>query len=165
MPDRGRQLVAPSAIRRLIEVGVLAICFLLVLRQWGAEPYQVPTGSMAPTLAGHHRAKDCPRCGYHVTVGRHDFDKGTGPAPFRCYRGSFCPNCGFAQLDMHQAPVWSGDHLLVNKSVFALRRPRRWEIIVFRLLGMIFVKRLVGLPDELLEIIDGDIYVNGELQR
>src|SRR5438445_4612938 len=95
------RLVAPSTFRRLVEVAVLSVCFLLILRQWGVEPYEVPTGSMAPALAGHHRATDCPRCGYHVAVGRHEKDRGDGPAPFRYYRGAFCPNCGFTGLELH----------------------------------------------------------------
>jgi signal peptidase I len=66
---------------------------------------------------------------------------------------------------MHTAPHVRGDHLLVNRSLFSLRPPRRWEIVVFRLFGITFVKRLIGLPGELLEIRDGDLYVNGELER
>src|SRR5262245_56182234 len=82
----------PSTRRRLAELGVLAVCLLLILRQWGAEPYEVPTGSMAPALVGFHRGRDCPRCGYPVAVGRHPRDTGPGDAPARCYRAAACPN-------------------------------------------------------------------------
>src|SRR4029077_9095315 len=61
-----------------------------------------------------------------------------------------------------------GDHLLVNKSVFELRRPRRWEMAVFRCPaepGKAFVKRVVGLPGEEIRIRGGDIYINGRLAR
>jgi len=64
-----------------------------------------------------------------------------------------------------QVPESAGDHLLVHKHVFALRRPRRWEMIVFRLFGKTYIKRIVGLPGEWLEVRDGDAYVNDHLAR
>jgi signal peptidase I len=156
--------VVASPRRRLVGAAVLFLCFLLILRVWGAEPYEVPTGSMAPALAGHHRAVDCPRCGYHFLVGRHRLDKGDGHGR-HFYDRARCPNCGCNQLGLADVPEARGDHLLVNKNVFFFRRPRRWEMIVFRLFGKTFVKRLIGLPGELVEIIDGDIYINHELAR
>src|SRR5262245_51425900 len=159
-----RQPVNPSSLRRLVSAAVLFLCFLLILRIWGAEPYEVPTGSMAPTLTGIHRVKDCPRCGYRVMVGRHRLDRGDGSGG-RYYDRACCPNCGHNRLGLDQVPETAGDHLLVNKSVFTFRRPRRWETIVFRLFGKAFVKRLIGLPGELLQIIDGAIYIDGTLAR
>ncbi len=160
-----RRPVHSSLVRHALEILVLSLCLLLILRQWGVEPYEVPTGSMAPALAGHHRACDCPRCGYPVVVGRHPRDRGTDTAPFRCYRGAFCPNCGRTGLDLHEAPHRQGDQVLVNRNVYAFRRPRRWELIVFRLFGVTFIKRLVGLPGEEVEICDGDLYLDGALLR
>jgi signal peptidase I len=66
---------------------------------------------------------------------------------------------------VNRVPESAGDHLLVNKHVFALRRPRRWEMIVFNLFGKSFIKRLIGLPGEWLEILDGDVYVDHQLAR
>jgi len=83
----------------------------------------------------------------------------------RFYRKAFCPNCGLFPLPMADAPVKAGDKIVVNKSAFWLRAPERWEIVVFRLLGTFFIKRLLGLPGEEIEIADGDVYVNGELLR
>ncbi|MCC6417953.1 MAG: hypothetical protein IT429_06845 [Gemmataceae bacterium] len=155
----------PSSLRHAVELVVLAICLLLILRHWGLESYEVPTGSMAPALTGHHRERDCPRCGFPVVVGRHLRDRGDGTAARRWYRSAFCPNCGQGQLDMHRAPAMRGDRLLVNRHVFAFRRPRRWEVVVFRLFGIVFVKRVIGLPGEEVAICGGDVYVNGELAR
>jgi signal peptidase I len=147
-----------------VSAAVLTVCALLVLHVWGVEPFEVPTGSMAPALVGHHRCCSCPRCGFTVTVGRHRSDK-DGCGGEACYRAACCPNCGCDELGLGNVPEALGDRLLVNKSVFALRRPRRWEMVVFRLFDKIFVKRIIGLPGEWLLILGGDLYIDGQLER
>jgi signal peptidase I len=140
---------------------VLFLIALLIFRSIGAEPYGVPTGSMAPTLLGHHKAAVCPRCGYPVVVGVRDrADGAEGHA--------VCPNCGREDLQLDEVPVCRGDHLLVNKNVYSWRKPRRWEMAVFRCPvedGKSFVKRVVGLPGEAVQIRDGDVYIDGEIAR
>jgi signal peptidase I len=54
-----------------------------------------------------------------------------------------------------------GDRLIVNKFVYQLRDPRRWEVVVFQyphntLIN--YVKRAVGMPNEWVFIRNGDIY-------
>jgi signal peptidase I len=71
---------------------------------------------------------------------------------------------------MATASEVSGDRLLVDKNVFNVRKPRRWEVAVFRCPDpkdplRPYVKRVVGLPGETLRILGGDIYANGELAR
>lgn len=73
-----------------------------------------------------------------------------------------------------------GDFLLVNKLVYgaevpftgrrlpAVRSPRRGDIVVFQWpedRSKNFVKRLVGLPGDTLEMRDGELLVNGALWR
>ena len=136
------------------------IIALLLFRAIGAEPYGVPTGSMAPALLGNHATVTCLRCGYEVRVGRRDDGSNDLHAE--------CPNCGFEDLPLDQTTVCRGDLLLVNKSVFTWRTPRRWEMVVFRCPaadGKAFVKRVVGLPGESVQIRGGDIYIDGALVR
>ena len=62
----------------------------------------------------------------------------------------------------------SGDHLVVDRTRFLYRDPRRFEIVVFRFplfRERFFVKRVVGLPGEHIELIDGDLWVNGKIAR
>jgi signal peptidase I len=151
-----------SPYRRLAEITGLAVIGLLLFRALCAEPYGVPTGSMAPTLLGNHKETVCPRCGYPVVLGLHGRGKEHG-----AHETTFCPNCGHA-LGPEEGLALGGDHVLVNKIVFDWRRPRRWEMVVFRCpadRGRAFVKRVVGLPGESVQIHDGDIYVDHELAR
>ncbi len=59
-----------------------------------------------------------------------------------------------------------GDRLLASKLPLLFADPPRWSIVVFRypLFRKInYIKRLVGLPGEKLELRAGDVYVNGTI--
>ena len=149
---------------RTAEALVLFVCGSVLVQAFALEPFQVPTGSMAPALLGHHRECVCPHCGMTVKIGRPRCDPdGQGDARF--YSKAYCPNCGAMPIPAGEAPETAGDHVLVNKTAFAFRRPRRWEVVVIRLFGRIFIKRIIGLPGESLVIDDGDIYVDDRLVR
>ncbi len=115
---------------------VLAIAVALAIRAFAIEPFRIPSGSMLPTLL-------------------------------------------------------IGDHLFVNKFSYGirvpftdfrlpgLREPRRGDIAVFTVArrgsGIYpaderpdlpteeFVKRIIGLPGDAVEVSDGGVFVNGEL--
>ncbi len=62
----------------------------------------------------------------------------------------------------------AGDHLLVERFSYLFRDPRRWEIVVFHFplfRERLFVKRLVGLPGEHVEIKDGDLWIDGKIAK
>ncbi len=57
-----------------------------------------------------------------------------------------------------------GDKILVDKAIYKKSEPKRGDVIIFKYPKdprKIFVKRLVGLPGEMVEIKDGQIIVNG----
>ncbi len=64
------------------------------------------------------------------------------------------------------------DYILVNKTAFLWREPRRFEVVVFyppetahQEERTAFVKRCTGLPGETLDIRGGDLYADGVLAR
>jgi len=102
-------------------------------------------------------------------------------------KSSQCPNCGFAKPDpipardgnyyiregnelvpVEKQTVFKGDQIFVLKSIYQFFEPRRWDVIVFKNPvepRINYIKRCVGLPNETIMIIDGDIYADGVIQR
>lgn len=136
--DPASQGEAGAAGWRQVATLALAVLLALSIRAFLVEPFRIPSESMLPTLL-------------------------------------------------------VGDHLFVNKLVYgaripgtdlrlpALRDPRRGEVVVFTvakederthpadlrpdLPREEFVKRLIGLPGDRIDIRDGDVFVNGERVR
>lgn len=57
------------------------------------------------------------------------------------------------------------DVLLIDKAVYEFTDPERFDIVLFKTQGInagkIYVKRIIGLPGETVQIRNGKIYVNG----
>jgi signal peptidase I len=151
----------PYGLRKF-RVAILAVSAALLVRAILLEPFGVPTGSMAPAILGVHRNAICPDCGNSVNVGSPR--EAVSPALFDIP----CPNCGSRDLPLADTSPIPGDRLLVDKSVFDWRSPRRWEIVVFRSPvepDQPYVKRIVGLPGESVRLIDGDVAIGDVLAR
>lgn len=59
-----------------------------------------------------------------------------------------------------------GDNLIVDKISYRFNDPERYDIIVFPYQyeeDTYYIKRIIGLPGETVQIIDGYTYINGEL--
>lgn len=150
---------ALSHSRPSMEFLTILVAAVLIARAFTAEAYIVPTGSMAPTLLGMHRDYVCPNCSKSFSLGIDDFGREGRPV---------CPNCGQTDLENALTSESLGDRLLVQKFLYEIRPPRRWEVAVFQNpsdLSQAYVKRVVGLPGESVLLWGGDVYINGQIAR
>ena len=159
-------------LRDLCEGLVCLAMAVLVMRSFFVEGYMISTGSMAPALFGYHKRVVCPTCGVLFARGvAFDDSHSSGDIDASLLHAgeqAVCPNCGQSAINIAQVPRNHGDQLLVFKHLFRLRPPQRWEIAVFHNPfhpGEAFVKRIVGLPGEAIQIVDGNVYANGEICR
>jgi signal peptidase I len=91
--------------------------------------------------------------------------------------GGMCPMCRYLmpmrpdlpprvaeEVDVENVeyePSYPGDRILVNKYGFDFSEPERWDVIVFKFPGdgnMNYIKRLTGLPGEVVQIYQGDLF-------
>ena len=57
------------------------------------------------------------------------------------------------------------DNVLVDKLSYRFGQIERFDIVVFEVpyeKGTYYIKRVIGLPGETVQIIDGQVYINGE---
>lgn len=154
-----------GAIRSLTESLLCLFIAVLLFRTFAAEGYMISTGSMAPCLLGFHKRVECPTCHQTFAFGiAYDTDAPDEAESLERSRSrAVCPNCGQTGIDVTGVPRNHGDQLLVNKQAYLYRSPQRWEIIVFRNPAKAteaYVKRVVGLPGEYVQLNDGDVFIN-----
>lgn len=61
--------------------------------------------------------------------------------------------------------LYNEDNLIVDKISYRFRDPKRFEIVVFPYRHQedtYYIKRIIGLPGETVQIIDGYVYIDGE---
>lgn len=174
--------IKPDGLRDTIDSIVIAFILAFVFRAFIVEAFVIPTGSMAPSLYGMHGQHRCANCGYSFAYGIREPmltpNNKTHPGTLHDGNGALssfpvrCPNCtwdgtGNSNLNSGDNPVTpdSGDRILVLKWPYdlggSLLGPKRWDVVVFKNPqdGEInFIKRLLGLPGEVLQIINGDVY-------
>lgn len=69
--------------------------------------------------------------------------------------------------DSMEPVLFNGQEILMNQVIYRLSAPKRGDVIVFLPNGNhnshYYVKRVVGLPGETIQIMDGSVYINGSL--
>ncbi len=150
---------------------IISLAMALIVKCYIVEAYRIPTGSMAPTLLGDHATYIGPQTGHSWTV-----DRGRDPASTDT-RPLLDPATGMTHaltgprvntLQPGATPsgrrsAQAGDRILVQKYLYEVSPPERFDVVVFRNptnAQQNYIKRLVGLPNEHVWLVDGDIFTS-----
>ena len=161
-----------AEVTNIFEELITAFIMALVIVTFVIRPFIIPTGSMADTLKGAHFRLRCPQCGYRYELnfepGEYGLPRNVVPRGKIKVPHSRCPSCGYYQVGGQGLLVTKGDKILALKCLYQFFEPRRWDVVVFRYPidpTEKFIKRLIGRPGETVEIIDGDVYIDGQISR
>jgi signal peptidase I len=117
----------------LFETGktiVYAVLIALVVRTVGYEPFNIPSGSMIPTLL----------VGDYLFVSKFSYGYSRFSLPFGL-------------------PLFSG-------RILEFHKPERGDVVVFKLptdTSTDYIKRLVGLPGDKVQVTHGQLFINGQM--
>jgi signal peptidase I len=148
-----------AGIRENIEVLLVAIAVAMAIRTFFVQPFKIPTGSMQPTLYGVYPPENAPATSYN----------GEPPSILAriagmIFQGKMYETFGFRSR---------GDHIFVDKISYHFRKPHRGEVIVFDTgniseipagsRGKFYIKRLIGLENDTIQIHPPYVLVNGHV--
>jgi signal peptidase I len=142
----------------LFEWLLVAFILALLFQGFAMQAFQIPTGSMAETLRGAHYSLRCTQCGYSFDVGS---DSITIDRPQ-------CPSCDYTLPPNVIGSMRNGDRIFVLKSIYQFFQPKRWDVVVFKNPTNPrenYIKRLIALPEETVQLIYGDVFINGQIVR
>jgi signal peptidase I len=120
--DQHLAFARKSTLREYSESIGVAVAIALLLRAFVVEAFQIPSGSMIPTL----------EVGDHIFVSKFAYGLGI---PF------------------------------TNTKILELRQPERGDVIVFKYPiepGTDYIKRVVGLPGDVIEVRQHEVFINGK---
>lgn len=116
-----------------MKTAVIAVILAMLIRTFLYEPFNIPSGSMKPTL----------EVGDYLFV--------------------YKPSYGFSHFSF---PF--GISPLPDEGRVMARRPSRGDIVVFKLptnTGIDYIKRIIGLPGDTVQVIDGRLYINHRMVK
>ena len=119
----------------------------------------VSGNSMTPAFWGSREQSKCGQCGYSFDV---------NGSKIELPETLVCPNCGFRSLDSSDAVPQPAQSVVIDS---AHRNPgsplQRWDVVAIEPSENrpAMIKRVVGLPNESIEFVHGDIYADGTIAR
>lgn len=123
-----------SALREYAEAFGVALILAIVLRTFFIQAYKIPSGSMEPTLL----------IGDHIIVNKLDY--------------------GFRMPDSFFGLTPFSSEIPYGKYLFSIESVRRGEVVVFVFpedRTKDFIKRVVAIPGDTVEVRAGMLYLNG----
>lgn len=166
----------------------IALAMAFIAKMYVLEAYRIPTGSMAPTLLGAHMSFVGPTTGYRWSVDPWHYmpSPSQSPPPLPMQGGTIRTTAGPLELpppavtDPMTASIGSpgfqmkpagptpepkklqaGDRILVQKYLYEVRSPERWDVAVFKNpsdASVNYIKRVVGEAGEAVWLVDGDVF-------
>ena len=127
MSDTSDTQKSSSTAWETVSVIVQALLLALVLRSFLYQPFNIPSGSMKPTLL----------VGDYLFVSKFSYGYSKYSLPF--------------SPDLFSGRFWSAE-------------PKRGDVAVFRLPtnpNIDYIKRVIGLPGDKIQVINGVVYING----
>ena len=161
-------------LKETFEYLILSFVLAFMLKTFILEAFIIPTGSMANTLNGAHFHISCHACAHQFNYNYKSelTPLPTTPIPVIATRLNAllpprCPLCGTKVDKDAVLPVFAGDRVFVLKHLYGFIPPAIWDVIVFKnptdpLEN--YIKRLIGTPGDKVTIIDGDIYIDDQIQ-
>jgi signal peptidase I len=137
----------------------VSFAMYLVLEQFMGA-YVNDANSMSPNIRGKHYVETLPN-GDHLIIGVFTPPAGMRAVEIRGTGGIVAETYESRDAQLLSGERRSPDRFICNKTKF----PNRWEATVFkhpRDTSILYVKRLVGLPGERIEIREGAVWANGE---
>ena len=142
MFGKKKQSGKKSIVREYLGAIFWAIVIAMIVRTWGVQAFQIPSGSMEPSLqVGDHLLVSKSSYGIHIP---HEIDfSRKGPTP----QGT------------------SPGERYAGRIVLPFALPQRGDIIVFRYpedRSVDFIKRVIGLPGEKVQVVNKTIFINDQ---
>ena len=150
----------PVALQSDSSTGELRVPYQSHVVYEGACPNPKCSRTIHVVRQGPGGATWCGACGTPLTIRREALRTVEAVTP-----NARCPICHHVakQTVVEKKNRYGGHKILVTKFAYVVGSPKRWDVVVFEFdQWKNYIKRLVGLPRERIQILDGDLYVNGE---
>jgi signal peptidase I len=167
----GNAPVPQTSVKDTVISVLISLVLAFVFRGFVIEAFQIPTGSMAPTLLGAHMRFRSAETGADWTVAPWQYADGDTsfdfPTPIQQHGPRNEPivvrdPMSNDKLMPKSMPTLSGDRIFVLKYLYSIFDPARFDVVVFKNPDRPqenYIKRLIGLPNEQVALVDGDVFV------